>query len=390
MGTLSLQAQSDRKSSGVVEVNMSKKKEPETKGRTVGSTTFTPVKPQPARTQEITQPVSTGPEKISWISPGVNMVNTSRSPFNIKATINTPQRLRVANLFLNEQFYKNIIIDPSSGSQVLIDEKVDLALGNNVIRLEGVTTSGKRIEDKIFINYDLSNARYYALIIAVEEYDDPAITDLDQPISDADKLYSIISKRYTFNQEDITYLKNPTKADIIGTLHKMRGMINEDDNLLIYYAGHGYWDEEMSTGYWLPRDAERDNPVNWLPNTDLTNYLSVLKTKHTLLVADACFSGGIFKTRSAFSSTGTIEKLYRMPSRKAITSGTLSEVPDQSVFVEYLLKRLGENAEYYLSSEQLFSSMRVAVMNNSPNVPQYGTIQNVGDEGGDFIFIRRK
>jgi hypothetical protein len=28
-------------------------------------------------------------------------------------------------------------------------------------------------------------------------------------------------------------------------------------------------------------------------------------------------------------------------------------------------------------------------MNNSPNVPQYGTIQNVGDEGGDYIFIRR-
>jgi hypothetical protein len=390
LGTLPAGAQSDKKSSGVVEIKMSRKKEPENKGRTVGSATFTPVKPQSQPTQNASEPVSAGSEKINWMRPGVNTVNTSRSPFNIKATITTSQKLRVANLFLNDQFYKSIIISPSAGNQVLIDEKIDLTLGNNVIRLEGVTTSGKRIEDKVFINYDLSNARYYALIIAVQEYDDPAITDLDQPISDADKFYRIISSRYTFNQEDITYLKNPTKADIIGTLHKMRGMIKEDDNLLIYYAGHGYWDEEMSTGYWLPRDAERDNPVNWLPNTDLTNYLSVLKTKHTLLVADACFSGGIFKTRSAFSTTGTIEKLYRMPSRKAITSGTLSEVPDQSVFVEYLLKRLNDNPEYYLSSEQLFSSMRVAVMNNSPNVPQYGTIQNVGDEGGDFIFIRRK
>jgi len=392
-GTLNLPAQSDKKSSGVVKLNMSKKpvEEPK-KERTVGSATFRPVKPVTKSVQATPTSISTpaGNAEIAWHSPSFNTVNTSRSPYNIKATITAPERLRVANVFLNNSFYKNVIVDPSSSGQLLIDEEIELSLGNNVVKLEGVTVSGKKIEDKVYVNYDLKNARYYALIIAVEDYNDPSITDLDQPISDADKLYRIISSRYTFNQEDITYLKNPTKADIIGTLHKMRGKIKEDDNLLIYYAGHGYWDEEMSTGYWLPSDAESDNPVNWLPNTDLTNYISVLKTKHTLLIADACFSGGIFKTRKAFNTTGTIEKLYKLPSRKAITSGTLKEVPDQSVFVEFLLKRLNENGEYYLSSEQLFSSMRVAVMNNSPNVPQYGTIQNVGDEGGDFVFIRRK
>jgi hypothetical protein len=29
-------------------------------------------------------------------------------------------------------------------------------------------------------------------------------------------------------------------------------------------------------------------------------------------------------------------------------------------------------------------------MNNAPTVPQFGVIQGAGDEGGDFIFIRRK
>jgi hypothetical protein len=43
-----------------------------------------------------------------------------------------------------------------------------------------------------------------------------------------------------------------------------------------------------------------------------------------------------------------------------------------------------------VSAEELFSKMRTAVINNSENVPQFGTIQNVGDEGGDFIFIRRR
>jgi hypothetical protein len=53
------------------------------------------------------------------------------------------------------------------------------------------------------------------------------------------------------------------------------------------------------------------------------------------------------------------------------------------------VKRLDENEDQYMPSEVLFNSFKMAVMSNSPNVPQYGTIQNVGDEGGDFIFIRK-
>ena len=37
----------------------------------------------------------------------------------------------------------------------------------------------------------------------------------------------------------------------------------------------------------------------------------------------------------------------------------------------------------------LFSSFREAVLNNSPTEPQYGIIQNAGDEDGEFIFILR-
>jgi len=67
-------------------------------------------------------------------------------------------------------------------------------------------------------------------------------------------------------------------------------------------------------------------------------------------------------------------------------------VPDRSVFVEYLLKRLTENNEPYMSSEQLFSSLRQAVINNSPNaqVPQFGEIRETGDEGGDFVFVKKQ
>ncbi len=60
-----------------------------------------------------------------------------------------------------------------------------------------------------------------------------------------------------------------------------------------------------------------------------------------------------------------------------MTSGSLKEVPDKSVFLLYLDKRLNENTQAYISAEELFSSFKIAVLNNSPNVPQYGEIKDM-------------
>ena len=79
-----------------------------------------------------------------------------------------------------------------------------------------------------------------------------------------------------------------------------------------------------------------------------------------------------------------------MRSRKAMTSGTLTEVPDKSAFLEYFVARLQENAFLWLPADQLFSSLRPAVINNSHATPQYGVIFDADDEGGEFIFVRRE
>ncbi|MEN8227565.1 MAG: caspase family protein [Bacteroidota bacterium] len=373
-------AQSAEKSSGVIKLNM--KKAP------VRFNEVSPAVTIPMVQQESVK-LNGEVNGFTWLAPRYTSVRTSESNFEIKATVNAEEAIRFVNLFNNGQFVTNIIPPVSTIKQMVVEKQMDLNLGINNLKIEAVTQSGKKIESSVEVVYDISSAKYFALVIAVEDYDDPQINDLDQPVQDATRFTTLINSKYNFEQENILFLKNPTKAEIIGTLHKMRKQVTPQDNLLIYYAGHGYWDEEMTTGYWLPKDASKDNPVDWLPNTDLTNYLNVLRSKHTLLIADACFSGGIFKSRAAFNNVMSIEKLYKLTSRKAITSGTLKEVPDKSVFIEYLIKRLDSNQKKYLPSEQLYSSMREAVINNSPNIPMYGTIQNVGDEGGDFIFIRR-
>jgi hypothetical protein len=237
-----------------------------------------------------------------------------------------------------------------------------------------------------------AGARFLALIIGVQNYIDPKVNSLDYPLMDAARVKEILASEYMFDQRNIVFLQDPDRSTIIGTLDRLAQEITPDDNLLIFYAGHGYFDENLKQGFWLPSNARRDSRAEWLSNSTVRDYLGGMRAKHVLLIADACFSGSIFKTRDAFEEeAASIQELYRMPSRKAMTSGAMKAVPDRSVFVEYLIKRLKENKESYLTAEELFSSMRKAVINNSPNrqTPQYGEIREAGDEGGDFVFLRR-
>ena len=239
----------------------------------------------------------------------------------------------------------------------------------------------------------LQGAKFYALFVGVSDYDDPQINDLEYPVGDARRLSQILTNYYTFSPENVTLLENPTRGTVIRALDNLAQKVTAKDNLLIFYAGHGVYDDQMKSGFWLPSDAQRNNRADWISNGSLRDYIGGINAKHTLLIADACFSGGIFKTREAFTMVTQADvEMYRLPSRKAMTSGAMKTVPDKSVFLDYLIKRLMENNKHFISSETLFASFKTAVINNSPNsqVPQFGEIRETGDEGGDFIFVRRK
>lgn len=236
--------------------------------------------------------------------------------------------------------------------------------------------------------------KYYALIMGVSIYQNTNkdLPNLDYPVLDAKKLADVLKSKYTFISENVQVLENPTRSEIIESLEQLSEKITQKDNLLVFYAGHGHWDKPKEFGYWLPSDADPVNKSQWIANSTLIDYLGAIKSKHTLLIADACFSGSIFKTRSLDASSMILKfhELYKNKSRKAITSGNLTSVPDKSVFIEYFVKELEDNQNVFLHSRLLFSKMYEPISNNSKVLPQYGVIQNVGDDGGDFIFIKKK
>lgn len=335
---------------------------------------------------------NTDKNKIIIESPLEENMLAPQNEVNLKATIESESPITEISVYCNgklkwQQDEKEI----SYRKLNTIDEKLKLEDGINNIKVF-VKTKNIGFSKSINVNYNQTKGKYYALIIGVDLYDDPTIIDLDQPINDAKNLNNILTQKYTFDTTNVKLLRNPKNEEIIESLDYYYKNLTPDDNLLIFYAGHGYWENQFKQGYWLVSDSKKNNRATWISNSTIRDYIRAIPAKHSLLITDACFGGGIFKSRNAFQDASkAINQLYRYPSRKAMTSGALTEVPDRSVFIDFLIKRLSENKEKFLSSEQLFNSLKIAVINNSPNgqVPQFGEIRETGDEGGDFILIKK-
>jgi len=287
--------------------------------------------------------------------------------------------------------------------------KVPLEIGRNEIVIRAVDLRQNSIEKKFFILRKTSSGkvtkgdteeldivfdspktapRYFALIMGANDYADDAITDLDNPINDATKLYNVLVNRYTFDPSNVIFLKNPTREQMINAMDWLTRKVTKYDNLLVFYAGHGFWDKETDFGYWIPTDSKSNSTANWLANSQIKDYAAAIKSKHTLLIADACFGGSIFRSRKAFEEgSQSVKKAFDAPSRKAMTSGNLTEVPDRSVFLEQLVDKLTNNTKSYITAEELFASIRNVVISYSPVTPMYGDIKDAGDQGGDFLFV---
>lgn len=243
---------------------------------------------------------------------------------------------------------------------------------------------------EILIGSDLGEVNYHALIITVGKYTDPAFNDLDGPIKDGQNLAKVLNEYYGFDKANIKILKNATRGQIIKVFDEYKKKLDENDNLLLFYAGHGKFDEDTETGYWLPSDASADNSANWLPNSAIRDYLRGIKTQHTLLISDACFASSIL--RDPFpGAEKSINEIYKVKSRKAIISGN-DEAPDKSIFVEYLIDNLKKIDKQYFPAQYLFNRIKEPVINNSKTgqIPEYKSIPFTGDEGlaGDFVFTR--
>ena len=235
-------------------------------------------------------------------------------------------------------------------------------------------------------NLDFGN--YHALVIGNNDYQ--FMPPLKTAANDAQAVAQLLHEKYGFSVET---LFNATRSDILLALSRYRRTLSIDDNLLIYYAGHGWLDMAGDEGYWLPVDAEKDIETHWISNSYMTTTLRALEARHVIVVADSCYSGKLTRGVNIKDRTASyLARIVRKRSRTVLSSGGLEPVLDSggqnnhSVFASAFIGALSEN-EGVVDATQIFSSIRRAVMLNSHQMPEYADIRYAGHDGGDFLFV---
>lgn len=233
------------------------------------------------------------------------------------------------------------------------------------------------------------SGRYYALVIGNDRYE--TLQNLETASNDARAVAEILERAYDF---EVTTLIDARRGDILRQMAEFRRALEPEDSLLIYYAGHGWFDEGTRRGYWLPIDASETDPANWVSAADLTDILRAMSARHVMVVADSCYSGSLTRGLQIQNRDDAyIQRLARKRARVVLTSGGLEPVTDSgggghSVFARAFLDALEANPGV-LEGAGIFNQLRKPVVLRADQTPEYGDIRFAGHEGGDFLFIRK-
>lgn len=241
--------------------------------------------------------------------------------------------------------------------------------------------------------------RRLALVIANQAYQH--WPKLDTPVADAQSVSETLHQRFGF---EVTVLQNATRQQLLAALGRLRLQAGPDDQVLVYYAGHGQMDPVTARGYWIPVDGDEKDLAQWVSVIDVTDQLSAMSARHVMVIADSCYSGTL--TRSLIPQVdqalsldqrqAPLKHLAEQRVRVAMTSGGLEPVADggsvdHSLFARSLLDML-DQVKAPVAAQELFQavSSRFAHLAKRLQIaqqPQYAPIGFAGHEAGDFVLV---
>lgn len=250
-----------------------------------------------------------------------------------------------------------------------------------------------------------------ALIIANEAYQSADFPALKTPIADARAVADVLIKKYGFvtqlgDGDDALdlFMTNVTKAQIQQALFELRRRLTVEDQLLVYYAGHGESDPDLGA-YWVPVDGVVKEDFTWLAADEITRELKRMNAISVLVVSDSCYAGGLSRGGAAEPApTGTeardrwLAKSTRLKARQLLASGGNEPVSDtggsgHSVFAKALLDALGGMPEKTFTAGELFEQKVKPAVISAANAltegqtPGFARIGRAGDEpGSEFVF----
>jgi hypothetical protein len=271
------------------------------------------------------------------------------------------------------------------------------------LRTPAVTATMPTIDSQADVRSvgNLNFGRYYALVIGNQHYQ--IIESLQTPVNDAERTARVLRERYGFT---VQVLEDSSDVGMLKALNDLNDVLKPDDNLLIYYAGHGARLQNPFdvAGYWLPINSEAPpKDTFWVPNEQITAHLARLAAKRILVVADSCYAGLLSTDPSYLFAGGsggyTKEYIaYKLPKRARLLIASGGDQPvldngggNNSVFALAFVNELEAN-QGILAAPELFRRIakRVeadAAQNKFVQKPEFKSIKGAGHEVGDFFFV---
>jgi len=255
----------------------------------------------------------------------------------------------------------------------------------------------------VSVSSSLSNldnwGNYYALIIGINDYKE--WPRLQTAVKDATVIRDTLVSRYGFEKENVILRtdRSASRLQITEDLRYLAQSMGKNDNLLVYYAGHGQLDDFTGDGYWVPAEGALKNPSTWVANSYVKAILSSekLQAKNVMVIADSCYSGAMLRGGSgpmALNDRRYTEKLAEkatLRSRQVISSGGIEPVVDggaegHSLFAFYLIDALRKNDREVIDLENLLHT-RVwkPVSEIGGQRPTTGRLRTPMDQDGQFV-----
>ncbi len=343
---------------------------------------------------------------ITWKSPQQEYTNSTGNSIEIEASVLSDVEIKSIKILIGDGTTSRgeKPMDVSSVKEYKIKQPLKLMDGQNVIEIVAENINGGKISSSrsVLVGTDaLSNAvaidrKDYALLFATDQYDH--WTDLVNPVDDAHSLAKVLKERYGFSVEIV---ENPNLDDVFIKLAEYgQRKFKPQDQLLIFFAGHGYFDESFGEGFVVAKNSlENDKAkTTYISHNRLRGVIGNIPSEHIFLAMDVCF-GGTFDPVIASSrgmdatETNDNEFLVRKLSqrtRKYLTSGGKEYVSDgipgkHSPFTLKLLQALTDGG----GSDRIvtLSELKTYVEKLKPE-PRLGSF---GDDkpDSDFVFVSK-
>ena len=230
----------------------------------------------------------------------------------------------------------------------------------------------------------------YLLAVAINDYEHHP--KLSNCVRDAERLLKVLQDRYSFRPEETTMLfdKDATAANLHKSLVLLKRKVTAQDNVVIYFSGHGFFDRDDQTGHLVPVEAQEGAVWQFFSNANLVNRIRAINSFHTFLIIDSCFSGSLFASKEV-SATPFAEKVEGLPSRWALAAGQIEKVEDglhgdHSPFAKALLAFLEKNSSPLVPVSDLIQHVKRVTPHNARQTPVGGVLFQAGDVGGEFVF----